>query len=122
MAEDRERASLAGFDGFVERADQRARKLPGQVEGVHEQAGGLMDIPVTALAVDDEPAHLKTPRRSPHARGYRVLTAPSGAEALALLEPRRRPSSLLDIVMPRHGRARGLPEDPATPATEFFRS
>jgi class 3 adenylate cyclase/CheY-like chemotaxis protein len=59
-----------------------------------------MDIPVTALAVDDEPANLRLLDAVLAPRGYRVLTAPSGAEALALLETEDVDLVLLDIVMP----------------------
>ena len=39
MAEDRERASLAGFDGYVEKPIS-VRELPGQIEAFLVRAGG----------------------------------------------------------------------------------
>ena len=51
----------------------------------------VMDTPVTVLAVDDQPARGSSTRSSP--RGHRVLTAPSGAEALACSRPRMSTSS-----------------------------
>ena len=54
-------------------------------------------------------------RRSAEPRGYRVLTAESGEEALELLraeQPTSCPAGHLDA---RHGRLRGVPADPREP-------
>jgi adenylate cyclase len=79
-----------------------------------------MDIPVTALAVDDEPANLRLLDAVLTPRGYRVLTAPSGAEALALLETEDVDLVLLDIVMPGMDGHEVCRRIRATPATEFL--
>jgi class 3 adenylate cyclase/CheY-like chemotaxis protein len=79
-----------------------------------------MDIPVTALAVDDEPANLRLLDAVLTPRGYRVLTASSGPEALALLATEDVDIVLLDIVMPEmdgHAVCRAIR---STPATEFL--
>ena len=59
-----------------------------------------MDTPVTVLAVDDQPANLRLLDAVLTPRGHRVLTASSGAEALALLDAEDVDLVLLDIVMP----------------------
>jgi class 3 adenylate cyclase len=79
-----------------------------------------MDIPVTALAVDDEPANLRLLDAVLTPRGYRVLTAPSGAEALALLDTEDVDLVLLDIVMPGMDGHEVCRRIRATPATEFL--
>jgi adenylate cyclase len=79
-----------------------------------------MDTPVTALAVDDEPANLRLLDAVLTPRGYRVLTAPSGAEALALLETEDVDLVLLDIVMPGMDGHEVCRRIRATPATEFL--
>jgi adenylate cyclase len=79
-----------------------------------------MDIPVTALAVDDEPANLRLLDAVLSPRGYRVLTVPSGAEALALLETEDVDLVLLDIVMPGMDGHEVCRRIRATPATEFL--
>jgi adenylate cyclase len=79
-----------------------------------------MDIPVTALAVDDEPANLRLLDAVLTPRGYRVITAPSGAEALALLETEDVDIVLLDIVMPEMDGHEVCRKIRSTPATEFL--
>jgi class 3 adenylate cyclase len=79
-----------------------------------------MDIPVTALAVDDEPANLRLLDAVLTPRGYRVLTASSGAEALALLETEDIDIVLLDIVMPEMDGHEVCRKIRSTPATEFL--
>jgi adenylate cyclase len=79
-----------------------------------------MDTPVTALAVDDEPVNLRLLDAVLTPRGYRVLTAPSGAEALALLETEDVDLVLLDIVMPGMDGHEVCRRIRATPATEFL--
>jgi adenylate cyclase len=79
-----------------------------------------MDTPVTALAVDDEPANLRLLDAVLTPRGYRVLTAPSGAQALALLETEDVDLVLLDIVMPGMDGHEVCRRIRATPATEFL--
>jgi class 3 adenylate cyclase len=59
-----------------------------------------MDIPVTVLAVDDQPANLRLLDAVLTPKGHRVLTASSGSDALALLATEDVDLVLLDIVMP----------------------
>jgi class 3 adenylate cyclase/CheY-like chemotaxis protein len=79
-----------------------------------------MDIPVTALAVDDEPANLRLLDAVLTPRGYRILTASSGAEALALLETEDVDIVLLDIVMPEMDGHEVCRRIRSKPATEFL--
>ena len=60
----------------------------------------MTDNPVTVLAIDDQPVNLRLLDAVLTPRGHRVLTAPSGAEGLALLETHEVDLVLLDIVMP----------------------
>ncbi|TDN92850.1 response regulator [Microbacterium sp. BK668] len=58
------------------------------------------DEPVTVLAVDDVPQNLRLLDATLSPRGYRVVTAASGSEALDVLPASRADLVLLDIVMP----------------------
>jgi adenylate cyclase len=60
----------------------------------------MSDDPVTILAVDDLPQNLRLLDAVLSPRGYRVLTAASGEEALAMLPDSGADLVLLDIVMP----------------------
>jgi class 3 adenylate cyclase len=60
----------------------------------------MTDDPVTVLAVDDLPQNLRLLDAVLSPRGYRVLTAASGEEALAMLPTSGADLVLLDIVMP----------------------
>ncbi len=119
MAEDKERASRAGFDGYIEKPIS-VRALPGQIEAFLGGAGGLMDIPATVLAVDDQPTNLRLLDAVLTPRGHRVLTAASGAEALALLETEDVDIVLLDILMPEMDGYEVCRRIRSTPATEFL--
>ena len=55
---------------------------------------------VTILAVDDLPQNLRLLDAVLSPRGYRVLTATSGEEALAMLPNAGADLVLLDILMP----------------------
>ncbi len=113
-------ARIAGrLRRICRKADQRARTARPD-RGVPRRAGGLMDIPVTALAVDDEPANLRLLDAVLTPRGYRVLTASSGAEALALLGTEDVDIVLLDIVMPEMDGHEVCRKIRSTPATEFL--
>jgi len=80
----------------------------------------VMDVPVTVLAVDDQPANLRLLDAVLTPRGHRVLTASSGAEALALLETEDVDLVLLDIVMPGMDGYEVCRRIRSTPATEFL--
>ena len=99
MAEDRERVALAGFDGHIEKPIS-VRALPGLVEGYLAREDERWMTPVTVLAVDDQPVNLRLLDAVLTPRGHRVITASSGAEALAVLETEDVDLVLLDIVMP----------------------
>lgn len=60
----------------------------------------MTGCPVTVLAVDDQPANLRLLDAVLAPRGYHVLTAASGEEALTTLEGVDVDLVLLDIVMP----------------------
>jgi class 3 adenylate cyclase len=79
-----------------------------------------MDIPVTVLAVDDQPANLRLLDAVLTPRGHRVLTAQSGAEAFALLESEDVDIVLLDIVIPEMDGHEVCRRIRSTPATEFL--
>ena len=59
-----------------------------------------MTEPITILAVDDQPPNLRLLDAVLSPRGYRVITASSGEEALELLSSSGIDLVLLDIVMP----------------------
>ncbi|CAA9382707.1 MAG: Adenylate cyclase [uncultured Propionibacteriaceae bacterium] len=59
-----------------------------------------MDEPITILAVDDQPQNLRLLDAVLSPRGYRVLPAASGEEALSKLSSSGADLVLLDIVMP----------------------
>jgi DNA-binding response OmpR family regulator len=54
----------------------------------------------TIMAVDDDPDALDIVRTYLEAKGYRVITATDGREALAKLEETRPALVLLDVMMP----------------------
>ena len=79
-----------------------------------------MDAGVTVLAVDDQPANLRLLDAVLTPRGHRVLTASSGAEALAILATEDIDLVLLDIVMPEMDGHEICRRIRAAPATEFL--
>ena len=79
-----------------------------------------MDNPVTVLAVDDEPANVRLLDAVLTPRGYRVLTASTGAEALAVLETEGVDVVLLDILMPGMDGHEVCRSIRSTSATEFL--
>ena len=79
-------------------------------------AGGL-DRPPRILAVDDTPTNIKVLEAVLTPRGYTVLAAASGAEALAKVAAEHPDLILLDVVMPGmdgYAVCRRLRDDPAT--------
>ena len=60
----------------------------------------MSDNPPTVLAVDDQPPNLRLLDAVLAPRGYRVVTAGSGQEALVMLEDLDVDLVLLDVVMP----------------------
>jgi adenylate cyclase len=80
----------------------------------------VTDIPVTVLAVDDQPANLRLLDAVLTPRGHCVLRASSGAEAFALLEAEDVDLVLLDIVMPDMDGHEVCRRIRSSPATEFL--
>src|SRR5688500_4152865 len=73
----------------------------------------------TILVVDDTPQNVKVLDAVLSPRGYRVIPAFSGSEALRKVRDTRPDLVLLDLVMPDldgHAVCRRLREDPATSA------
>jgi len=79
-----------------------------------------MGSPVTVLAVDDQSTNLRLLDAVLTPRGHRVITASSGAEALALLETEDVDLVLLDIVMPEMDGHEVCRRIRSTAATEFL--
>ncbi len=79
-----------------------------------------MAISATVLAVDDQPPNLRLLDAVLTPRGHRVITARSGAQALALLETEDVDIVLLDIVMPEMDGHEVCRRIRSTPATEFL--
>jgi len=61
---------------------------------------GLKHAGPLVLAVDDEPGILRMTRMDLEERGFRVITAPNGEEALRVAEDVRLDVILLDVMMP----------------------
>lgn len=80
----------------------------------------MTDKTVTLLAVDDQPANLRLLDAHLSPRGYRVLTAASGVEALQILEEDDVDLALLDIVMPEMDGYELCRRIRSNPATEFL--
>ncbi len=76
-----------------------------------------MSDPAKILVVDDTPQNVKLLADLLTAKGYAVITARSGAEALAKVEAERPDLVLLDVVMPEmsgYDVCRKIRENPAT--------
>jgi class 3 adenylate cyclase/CheY-like chemotaxis protein len=76
-----------------------------------------MNAPAKILVVDDTPRNVKLLADLLTVKGYAVVTAVSGREALAQVETQRPDLILLDVVMPEmsgYEVCRKLREDPAT--------
>ena len=80
----------------------------------------MTDDPVTVLAVDDQPQNLRLLDAVLTPRGYQVLTAQSGGDALALLGSRDVDLVLLDVVMPELDGYEVCRRIRSDPATEFL--
>ena len=58
------------------------------------------ETPITALLIDDEPQILRLLTITLEAGGYRVTTAASGQEGIALAAQRRHDIIILDLGLP----------------------
>jgi len=97
------RALDAGADGFVRRDDvelviARIRALLRSASGIRLETGSIL-APQRILAVDDDPDYLLILGDRLRKRGYDVVRAASGEEALQLLEYQRVDCILLDRSM-----------------------
>jgi adenylate cyclase len=79
-----------------------------------------MDAPVTVLAVDDQAINLRLLDAVLAPRGHRILTATSGADALALLQTEDVDLVLLDVLMPGMDGHEVCRRIRSTPATAFL--
>ena len=73
--------------------------------------------PQTILVVDDDPEILSLLQRRLEKRGYKVLTASDGKEALVVAKRSRPVLMILDVMMPAKNGwevARALKQDPVT--------
>ena len=113
MAEDHAQARDGGLRRRTSRSRSACARLVGQVRSVPGDGDSVMSRrPVTVLAVDDEPANLRLLDAVLSPRGYRVVPAASGQEALRPAgRPRRRPGAARRGDA-RAGRARGVSADP----------
>src|SRR5712692_1696030 len=76
-----------------------------------------MNIPAKILVVDDTPKNVKLLADLLTVKGYSVVTAASGSEALVLMDAERPDLVLLDVVMPEmsgYEVCRKIRENPAT--------
>ena len=67
----------------------------------------------TILVVDDEEAIAEAVRARLESEGYRVLVAGDGRRRSSCTAEEHPDLVVLDLMLPGHGRARGLPGDPA---------
>src|SRR3954463_13668409 len=73
--------------------------------------------PARVLLVDDEPTNIDILRQALNGRGYRLLVAPSGDDALKVAQRARPSLVLLDVIMPGidgYETCRRLKADPQT--------
>ena len=79
-----------------------------------------MKAPAKILVVDDTPKNVKLLADILTARGYNVVTAASGAEALSQVEAERPDLVLLDVVMPEMSGYEVCRKLRSNPATELL--
>jgi adenylate cyclase len=79
-----------------------------------------MSTPPRILVVDDTPKNVKLLADILRAKGYEVVTAASGAEALAQVEGQRPDLVLLDVVMPEMSGYEVCRKLRSNPATELL--
>ena len=96
MEGDRESFLAAGFDGYI----SKPIDVPEFIRAVAGYCDGELTAPARILVVDDIPENVRLMEAVLVPRGYTVLTATSGEEALELVERERPDLILLDVVMP----------------------
>jgi DNA-binding response OmpR family regulator len=75
-------------------------------------------VPVTILVVDDSPTDLRLVTAPLQQKGYRVITAVDGEEALARVAQDRPDLIVLDVVLPRKNGFQVCRQLKSTPATQ----
>ena len=107
MKDDRERLLAAGFDGYVEKPiDVRAlpeyvrSHLASTAAGAEPTTGRPVTRAAKILVVDDLPQNVKLLDAVLSPRGYRVVSAASGEEALEAVAEEQPDLVLLDVVLP----------------------
>ena len=102
MSGDRQSILDHGFDGYIPKPID-VKAFPGQVER-HLERARLKALPdsgvVKVLVVDDTPANARLLAGMLEPRGYRVITADCGKDALARVASERPHLVLLDVQMP----------------------
>ena len=122
MAEDRERALLDGFDGYLSKPIS-VRDLPAPDRRVPARSGAPMTETSNHPGGGRPAANLRLLDAVLSPRGYRVITASSGEQALELLPSSRHRPGAARHRDAGHRRVRGVPTDPrATRVPRSFRS
>jgi two-component system cell cycle response regulator len=98
MKGDREKALAAGFDEYVTKPID-TRKFVELVKNILPNENMTLKRPVI-LCVDDEPANLKLLENILVPRGYEVVSAANGEDALLKIKTRTIDLVLLDLMMP----------------------
>jgi two-component system, cell cycle response regulator len=98
MKGDREKALEAGFDEYVTKPIN-TRKFSELVKNFLPDENTALKMPVI-LCVDDEPANLKLLENILVPRGYAVVSAANGKDALQKIKTQTIGLVLLDLMMP----------------------
>lgn len=98
MKGDREKALEAGFDDYVTKPID-TRKFIETVKNILPGENMMLKKPVI-LCVDDEPANLKLLENILVPRGYEVVSAANGEDALQKIKTRTVDLVLLDLMLP----------------------
>ncbi len=102
MTHDRQKILAAGFDAY----QAKPINVKGFVEAVAAMLARrprrrLVTAPAKVLVVDDTPQNVKLLADLLSVKGYAVVTAASGPEALDKVEAERPDIVLLDVMMPQ---------------------
>ena len=109
MKGDREKALEAGFDEYVTKPID-TRKFIEIVKNILPKENMTLKKSII-LCVDDVPANLKLLENILVPRGYEVVSAASGADALLKIKAQSIDLVLLDLMMPGMGRPASVQED-----------
>lgn len=89
------------FARLFRRKKEAAKAPPAPVAEVKAQAGGQPSKKI--LVVDDDPVMARTLSMTLSPRGYMVLEAKDGAEAIALMRDEKPDMLLVDVCLPPNG-------------------